>query len=203
VSAALQTGTVKGGLSLRFQGSDGGNTEAYSCSLKKGPPPTPPVVSGAACESAKVSKASAGAFETAARALEGDFAEGMNGEFKLACKAGATPLDVLKGAIAQIDDEPGQFVYKLGQSAIAIDQQEAGTLADGEKAALSAISDADASTKAAVKKHIEALKAASPNAIFGYYGFQQNGCAAPSPGLIVVDPTTGFGVQIDMDPCHE
>lgn len=128
---------------------------------------------------------------------------------------GATPLDMVKSYVAaKYADDPDLrdgYTYQENAAALSEDEQVAGTLTN-EVAIAQALdsvkgwySDED---DAASKAHLAKVKAAldaivKAGGTFGFDGFEQNGCAAPTAFLLVLDAKSQMVYGVDLNPCQE
>jgi len=127
------------------------------------------------------------------------------------------PIDMVRRFIsaANGDDPESVESYSFedpGQHLLA-DAQVAGTLAadvaireavESVTSWYGAIEDDPAVTKARVARVKGLLDTiAASGASFGFDGFQQNGCAAPTTFLLVLDANRGRVYGVDMNPCAE
>ena len=131
--------------------------------------------------------------------------------------SGGTPLALVKSYIkAKYADDPEMAEgYELRSEAPAMlaDEQVAGTLtkAVALRDSLETVGlwyqdwEETAAAKKARLDRVKAAieKAAAAGAVFGFDGYEQNGCAAPTSYLLVLDPKNQRGYGIDLNPCEE
>jgi len=137
--------------------------------------------------------------------LEKIFADGRDGETTV---TSTTPLEMIKEYIAaEYEDLADGFEYSENAPGLETDTETAGTIttkvASGEvDGALVNISDDSwAGSHVDAQNAIDAI--AKAGGTFGFDGFNQNGCAAPTPMLLVLDPKTKTVYSIDLSPCEE
>jgi hypothetical protein len=119
----------------------------------------------------------------------------------------ADPIEnALKGYVAKkySKDDPDaltQYTYKVGSTSWVTDTEEAGTVSNS--LAWKVISgDIDgAGDKAKAKAAFDDL--VEQGAVFGYDGFEESGCAAPTDFLLVIDPKGKKVHTIELTPCDE
>lgn len=130
---------------------------------------------------------------------------------------GGTPLALVKSFIKEKyagDPEMAEgYEFRSEASGILADEQVAGTLtkAVALRDALDTVGlwyqDWE-ETPAAKQKRLDRVKAsiekaAAAGAVFGFDGYEQNACAAPTSYLLVIDPRNQRGYGIDLNPCEE
>jgi hypothetical protein len=123
-----------------------------------------------------------------------------------------TPLEMVKGYIAAryADDPEIGDGYKFVEDAreLDTDTQLAGTMKKDvaiERAFASIQGWFDEEASSAHMKRVRAAldKLAASGASFGFDGFEQNGCAAPTAFLLVIDAAGKHVYGIDLNPCSE
>jgi hypothetical protein len=127
-------------------------------------------------------------------------------------KQSAEPMELVKMFIkhSESDDPEALKGYKFETAlkGFPSDEQKAGTFApasvngmisDAAKTVEDTFQDGDTSKK--VKQHLQTLQGLG--VIFGSDGFQQNGCAAPTTYLLVIDTADKTVDGIDLAPCDE
>lgn len=99
------------------------------------------------------------------------------------------------------------YAYDPKLAKLPVDQRIAGVFASPDAAidlavkALSSWNEGDTKQTEAVRAHL--VKLASLGVAFGTDGFEQNGCASPTPFLLVIDPVGKTVDGIDLGPCEE
>jgi hypothetical protein len=146
-------------------------------------------------------------------AMKDDLTSGEHTFTRGTAKQSADPIELVKMYIkhSESDDPTALDGYKFNASMKAgfpSDQQVAGVFAQSAIPAMidEATKDVedtfqDGKASKDVKKHLQNL--VNLGVLFGTDGFQQNGCAAPTIYLLVID-TAGKTVDgIDLTPCDE
>lgn len=133
---------------------------------------------------------------------------------------GATPLDAVKAYIKAkyADDEEigNEYKYVDNGDALVEDEAVAGTLAADTALKLAdevignyydgydETNDPDATAKARHAKVKELLETVvKQGGTFGFDGFEQSGCAAPTPWLLIIDKKHKTVYGVDLNPCSE
>lgn len=129
--------------------------------------------------------------------------------------SGATPLDAIKAYVDyEYDSDPEDgtdFKFVSDADGFDIDDEVAGTftLDVAIKEVLAAIDGNDQTHDENITVNrgdeVTALmkSIAAAGGTFGFDGFGQNGCAAPTAMLLVVDPTDKTVYAVDLNPCSE
>ncbi len=105
------------------------------------------------------------------------------------------------------EDVLAAYTYEPKLAKLPVDQRVAGVFASPDVAidlavkALASWNEGDTKQTEAVRAHL--VKLASLGVAFGTDGFEQNGCAAPTPFLLVIDPIGKTVDGIDLGPCEE
>lgn len=114
-------------------------------------------------------------------------------------------LTMVKGYIAakykDDTDLSEAYDYVENSKTLAIDTQIAGTVS--LQTAIANFGGEGWTAKQT--KYAESLlrEIAAAGGSFGFDGFEQNACAAPTPFLLVIDPKGGQVFGIDLSPCQE
>jgi hypothetical protein len=120
--------------------------------------------------------------------------------------ASGDPMDLVKLSIKhRSEDDPDAlkgYKFESSMSRYPQDEQVAGLFSSPAVAVDQAVAMfKDDPSQKDLKGHLETLK--DLGVVFGTDGFEQNGCAAPTPYLLVID-TVGKTVDgIDLGPCEE
>jgi hypothetical protein len=114
--------------------------------------------------------------------------------------------DALKGYVKAkySKDDPDaltNYTYKTNSNTFQTDTQECGTI-DNSLAWKVISGDIDnAGDKDKAKASFDDL--VQQGAVFGYDGFEESGCAAPTDFLLVIDPKGKKVYTIELTPCDE
>src|SRR5262249_53302007 len=95
------------------------------------------------------------------------------------------------------------YTYRLNSSGFEQDTKAAGTVSN-EVAWRTIAADSkalSAADKAKAKRAFDALS--EMGAVFGYDGFQESGCAAPTDYMLVIDVSGKKVYTIELTPCDE
>lgn len=126
--------------------------------------------------------------------------------------SGGTPMDLVKAYIKKKYQEMSapelgdSYKYIQDSRTLPVDQDVAGVLKadEAKKIVLDSISYIRADDPTGYDKISglmdELIKA---GAAFGFDGFEQNACAAPSPFLLIIDQKGQQVIGIDLTPCEE
>lgn len=136
---------------------------------------------------------------------------GRNDDFQV---VGTSSLDLVKSYIkAKWDDDPdmvSSYTYQANAPSLVEDEPVAGTMTKDvavEEAVAAVTHWYDVRDPAAdgriakVRSLLEAMD--HGGASFGFDGFAQNGCAAPTAFLLVIDPKAKVVYGVDLNPCEE
>jgi hypothetical protein len=126
------------------------------------------------------------------------------------------PLEMIREylEVGHGEDDVAEFELIADADAFQVDEMVAGTL-PYDLALAEAVGNVEwlyyydedageevvAATEARVTELFEQLRDAG--ALFGFDGFEQNACAAPTSFLLVLDPDGGKVYGIDLTPCSE
>lgn len=115
----------------------------------------------------------------------------------------ASPLELIKEYVRDHIDAGWVDDYTFVEEAdgLEVDEMIAGTLAGGVPEAEVAAALAGDEPERAALAILAEMRAAGGT--FGFDGFWQNACAAPTPFLLVMDTRRGFVEGIDLNPCVE
>jgi hypothetical protein len=114
--------------------------------------------------------------------------------------------DYVKQANKDDPDSVSGFSYHLNASGIETDTQAVGTISNADawstiRHDLSDYLQGSAAGKAKAKKAFDALT--SQGVVFGYDGWQESGCAAPTDFLLLIDPHGKTVFTLELTPCDE
>jgi len=149
--------------------------------------------------------------------LEGVFDGGMHDDAKV---SSTEPLEMIKEYLADPDQygaDASEFEIIENATQWETDVQKAGTIS--KEMAIDAVHEAidgwmldwlngeDGAEDKVARWHGEAKTALDAlieqGVVFGFDGFAQMGCAAPTTKLLVIDPKSKMVFGIDMNPCSE
>jgi hypothetical protein len=151
-------------------------------------------------------------FASAEKKLFGIFAGGPQRGGDVYSVESTHPIeDALKGYVKAkySKDDPDalkNYKYKTNSNTFETDTQEAGTVSNSTAWSViendidqweDGVNPAKAKAKAAFDDLVQ------QGAVFGYDGFEESGCAAPTDFLLVIDPKGKKVYTIELTPCDE
>lgn len=129
------------------------------------------------------------------------------------------PIDMIRAYVADVHEDPDYFTFvEDHKGRLPADEASAGTVSAAD-ARIEAIKDLEMNygyaieygektqeeldvARAKLTALFDELDKAGQGVAFGYDGFWQNSCAAPTTMLLVLDMTAGRVNAIDLTPCE-